>query len=166
LDPHQCGAAGRDQGLRASRRGGASLEHLRPGTAAAHLADRTRLHRPGVGLWPRQLPPGFGGALPLLVKERVTQADTEVPGVNQRIERLRQRFEGEVDAFITSHPANRRYLTGFTGSAGTVVVGRDRAFLLVDFRYVEQAKAQAQGVDRKSTRLNSSHVKISYAVFC
>src|SRR5690606_39382052 len=24
----------------------------------------------------------------------------------------------------------------------------------------------AQGIDRKSTRLNSSHVKISYAVFC
>src|SRR5690606_41469270 len=26
--------------------------------------------------------------------------------------------------------------------------------------------AQALGLDRKSTRLNSSHVKISYAVFC
>src|SRR5207302_9036564 len=26
--------------------------------------------------------------------------------------------------------------------------------------------AQAQLIDRKSTRLNSSHVKISYAVFC
>src|SRR5690606_39294823 len=26
--------------------------------------------------------------------------------------------------------------------------------------------AQTAGVDRKSTRLNSSHVKISYAVFC
>src|SRR5690606_39368895 len=26
--------------------------------------------------------------------------------------------------------------------------------------------AAGQGVDRKSTRLNSSHVKISYAVFC
>src|SRR5207302_11096875 len=25
---------------------------------------------------------------------------------------------------------------------------------------------QREGVDRKSTRLNSSHVKISYAVFC
>src|SRR5690606_41832191 len=25
---------------------------------------------------------------------------------------------------------------------------------------------EAQGTDRKSTRLNSSHVKISYAVFC
>src|SRR5690606_41838518 len=27
-------------------------------------------------------------------------------------------------------------------------------------------EANAMGVDRKSTRLNSSHVKISYAVFC
>src|SRR5690606_40585177 len=27
-------------------------------------------------------------------------------------------------------------------------------------------KARARGSDRKSTRLNSSHVKISYAVFC
>src|SRR5436309_12652453 len=34
---------------------------------------------------------------------------------------------------------------------------------------VRQAKAQLRGFacrDRKSTRLNSSHVKISYAVFC
>src|SRR5690606_41400878 len=27
-------------------------------------------------------------------------------------------------------------------------------------------RGQGQGEDRKSTRLNSSHVKISYAVFC
>src|SRR5690606_41965107 len=30
----------------------------------------------------------------------------------------------------------------------------------------EQARAGGTLVDRKSTRLNSSHVKISYAVFC
>src|SRR5690606_40471923 len=29
-----------------------------------------------------------------------------------------------------------------------------------------QAAAPLTGLDRKSTRLNSSHVKISYAVFC
>src|SRR5690606_41999407 len=29
-----------------------------------------------------------------------------------------------------------------------------------------QHRRQPEGVDRKSTRLNSSHVKISYAVFC
>src|SRR3712207_7103929 len=30
----------------------------------------------------------------------------------------------------------------------------------------ERAKASAQSTDRKSTRLNSSHANISYAVFC
>src|SRR5690349_22515875 len=31
---------------------------------------------------------------------------------------------------------------------------------------VKQRKGREGGVDRKSTRLNSSHVEISYAVFC
>src|SRR5436309_11405541 len=31
---------------------------------------------------------------------------------------------------------------------------------------IERAAARFLGLDRKSTRLNSSHVKISYAVFC
>src|SRR5690606_41041456 len=31
---------------------------------------------------------------------------------------------------------------------------------------VEPVHRQREGLDRKSTRLNSSHVKISYAVFC
>src|SRR5690606_25601123 len=34
------------------------------------------------------------------------------------------------------------------------------------FHCVEPARKQELQVDRKSTRLNSSHVKISYAVFC
>src|SRR5690606_39439066 len=32
--------------------------------------------------------------------------------------------------------------------------------------YKNQASGQNPRIDRKSTRLNSSHVKISYAVFC
>src|SRR5690606_40344151 len=32
--------------------------------------------------------------------------------------------------------------------------------------YLRRAGVEAVGQDRKSTRLNSSHVKISYAVFC
>src|SRR5690606_39319561 len=47
-------------------------------------------------------------------------------------------------------------------------IGRDRgealAALLADV--AETAKGDAGNGDRKSTRLNSSHVKISYAVFC
>lgn len=40
-------------------------------------------------------------------------------------------------------PDNRAYITGFTGSAGFVVVGRTLSLLLTDFRYVEQASTQA-----------------------
>src|SRR5699024_12690472 len=36
----------------------------------------------------------------------------------------------------------------------------------VTFPYFIPKKAPVSGVDRKSTRLNSSHVSISYAVFC
>jgi Xaa-Pro aminopeptidase len=42
--------------------------------------------------------------------------------------------------------AQVRYLTGFTGSAGLVVVGRGSASLLTDYRYVLQAKDEARGV--------------------
>ncbi|WP_223555326.1 MULTISPECIES: M24 family metallopeptidase [Lysinibacillus] len=47
---------------------------------------------------------------------------------------------------ITSHQ-NRRYLTGFTGSAGTVVITPTQALLLVDFRYTQQATKQSKEFD-------------------
>src|SRR2546421_2676025 len=40
----------------------------------------------------------------------------------------------------------------------TILIGAGRAGALVDSRHL--------GLDRKSTRLNSSHDQISYAVFC
>lgn len=39
----------------------------------------------------------------------------------------------------------RAYMTGFTGSAGTAVVGREDAFLWTDGRYFVQAEKQLQG---------------------
>src|SRR5690606_30650644 len=50
-----------------------------------------------------------------------------------------------VDAFLPFSPANRRYLSGFTGSAGYVLVTRDGTELFTDWRYVDQAKAEAPG---------------------
>lgn len=62
----------------------------------------------------------------------------------ERLTRLRQCLEKEgLDAFLVTHPDNRRYLSGFTGSAGTLLITHTDAFLLTDFRYVEQSKAQA-----------------------
>mgnify|MGYP000609044475 CR=1 FL=1 len=60
-----------------------------------------------------------------------------------RLGRLRGTFDGGgVDALIVTNLTNVRYLTGFTGSAGLVVVTPDRAVLVTDGRYGEQAPAQ------------------------
>src|SRR5438067_10566958 len=44
--------------------------------------------------------------------------------------------------------------------------GFDRAFGPTRNRHVGRMPPRSADVDRKSTRLNSSHVSISYAVFC
>lgn len=49
----------------------------------------------------------------------------------------------QLDSLLISRPENRLYLTGFTGSSGVVLITREKAFLITDFRYVEQAGEQA-----------------------
>ena len=61
-----------------------------------------------------------------------------------RLERARARLdELGVDALLVSTPANRRWLSGFSGSAGTLLLARDRALIATDSRYYEQAGTQA-----------------------
>ncbi|NLL43902.1 MAG: aminopeptidase P family protein [Firmicutes bacterium] len=61
----------------------------------------------------------------------------------ERITRIRERLQAEgADVFLVSSAVNRRYLTGFTGSAGLVWISGTRQALLTDFRYVEQVKAE------------------------
>lgn len=63
-----------------------------------------------------------------------------------RVEELRRRMQQEnIDAYIVMSPENRRYLSGFTGSSANLFISGEEAFLLTDFRYVEQATAQAPG---------------------
>ena len=60
-----------------------------------------------------------------------------------RIQRLRQRLdEAGLDAILISQPENRLYLSGFTGSAGFLVVSHGHAFIATDFRYFEQSARQ------------------------
>lgn len=49
------------------------------------------------------------------------------------------------DSFVSLDPPVNEYLTGFHGSASAVVVAPRSAALLCDFRYTEQAMAQARG---------------------
>jgi Xaa-Pro aminopeptidase len=46
-----------------------------------------------------------------------------------------------LEALIVTTPANIRYLTNHTGTAGTVVVTADAIHLLIDFRYEEALRA-------------------------
>lgn len=63
--------------------------------------------------------------------------------VASRAARIRARLaELEIDAVILTTPSNIRWSTGFTGSAGTVVITSDSLHLITDGRYSEQAEQQ------------------------
>ncbi|MFE8698956.1 M24 family metallopeptidase [Cytobacillus sp. FJAT-53684] len=63
----------------------------------------------------------------------------------KRIDKLRDMFDDlGIDAMLITNDQNRRYMTGFTGTAGLVLVTKEEAFLVVDFRYVDQANEQAK----------------------
>jgi Xaa-Pro aminopeptidase len=53
-----------------------------------------------------------------------------------------------LDALLVSHLPNVRYLTGFTGSNGQVVVAAEGSVFLTDGRYTEQARHEVPDVDR------------------
>lgn len=64
--------------------------------------------------------------------------------MSDRLHRLVAQFpEKELDALLISAPENRRYLSGFTGSAGYLFISSERAVLVTDSRYTEQATNQA-----------------------
>lgn len=65
-----------------------------------------------------------------------------------RIERLREAMEGAGESFfLVTEPKNRRYLSGFTGSAGWLLVTSKKAFLLTDGRYWDQVERQCHGLE-------------------
>ncbi len=64
--------------------------------------------------------------------------------MNERVNRLRRCFaEKGVDAVFITQAENRRYLSGFHGSAGALIITDKAVVLATDFRYTEQAAKQA-----------------------
>ena len=64
--------------------------------------------------------------------------------MKNRIEKLRQKLDEKgLDGILISQAQNRRYLSGFDGSAGYLLITPKSSILATDFRYTEQAKAQA-----------------------
>jgi Xaa-Pro aminopeptidase len=72
--------------------------------------------------------------------------------VAERVGRVRECFDGAgIEALLVTRGPNVRYLTGFTGSAGTLLVGPDEIVLVTDGRYRQQSQEQlaAAGVDAR-----------------
>jgi Xaa-Pro aminopeptidase len=64
----------------------------------------------------------------------------------RRLSALREDLTAaSLDAFVVTHPPNIRYLCGFSGSAGLLVVTREQATLVVDFRYAAAARRLTGG---------------------
>src|SRR5262249_11966312 len=87
-------------------------------------------------------------------------SDAARPDWSGRFRALRQIFrQDRLDALVVSAPANLRYLTGFAGSAGLLVLTGDEAWLVVDGRYTgavgealaagELAPARMEKVDQR-----------------
>ena len=58
------------------------------------------------------------------------------------IEKLQSELRGAgAQAALIASDVNRRYFTGMKSSAGTLLVFPDAAYLIIDFRYIEKARA-------------------------
>ncbi|CAM2810077.1 Xaa-Pro peptidase family protein [Paenibacillus sediminis] len=65
---------------------------------------------------------------------------------NNRLTKLREAMkQRNLEAMFITSGINRRYLTGFTGTSGFVLVTHYEAYFLTDFRYMVQASEQVQG---------------------
>lgn len=51
----------------------------------------------------------------------------------------------KIDAFLVSNLTNVRYLTGFTGSSGFLILTKRESVFITDFRYREQAQREVKG---------------------
>jgi Xaa-Pro aminopeptidase len=66
------------------------------------------------------------------------------PKTKSRIDKLAEGLgEKNIDGILISRPENRRYLSGFDGSAGFLLITADKRILATDSRYTVQAGSQA-----------------------
>jgi Xaa-Pro aminopeptidase len=63
-----------------------------------------------------------------------------------RLEKLRQKMASEnLAGMLIAQPENRRYLSGFTGSNGVLIIAAARQAVATDSRYYEQVRQQSPG---------------------
>lgn len=64
--------------------------------------------------------------------------------INRVVDILKKK---QLDSMIITNRSNRRYLTGFTGSNGILIITQKRSVLITDYRYEEQARKETDHID-------------------
>lgn len=83
-----------------------------------------------------------------------------VSALDPKMEKLRAKAAKEpVDGFLVTTPLNVRYISGFRGEAGTLLVTSKSAYLFTDSRFVEQAEKEATGFSVVKTTMDTDEVK-------
>lgn len=76
-------------------------------------------------------------------RDRSTQ---NLMNYQSRQEQFERTIEAErLDGFVVMHPADLRYLCGYSGSNGLLLFWRDRRTLFTDGRYTQQAREEVRG---------------------
>src|SRR5690606_20313287 len=98
-------------------------------------------------------------------KERRKETETRIRHTRENLERLTD-LRDEVGKQLQHLARQAKQAEQYTQIQGERKI-RDAEWKALEYRGLDQKLAALrEGLDRKSTRLNSSHVKISYAVFC
>jgi Xaa-Pro aminopeptidase len=66
----------------------------------------------------------------------------------EKLQKIQNRIkELGLDGLLITSDYNRRYMTGFTGTAGAVLITGEKGLFITDFRYTEQAEKQCTGYE-------------------
>lgn len=81
-------------------------------------------------------------------------------GPNARVDKLREKMAQEsVDGFLVTTALNWRYVSGFLGDAGGLLITEKSAYQFTDSRYIEEAQKEAVGFTAVMTTLGTDEIR-------
>lgn len=79
---------------------------------------------------------------------------------NVRVDKLREKMAQEsLDGLLVTTFLNWRYITGFRGDAGALLITDKSAYLFTDSRYIEEAQEEAVGFSAVMTKVETDEIK-------
>ena len=89
-------------------------------------------------------------------RSRITNGKMKAVQTMTDLEKLCSRVTEAADCAVITDDVNRRYFTAMKSSAGTLVVFPEKAYFIIDFRYIEKGKRNNLSLLAKSFGRTSS----------